>query len=67
MSKIILLTLAFTISLCAADKPNILFIFADDQTFESIGALNQTECKTPNLDRLVHAGTHFTQTYNINA
>ncbi|MDT0552680.1 sulfatase-like hydrolase/transferase [Urechidicola vernalis] len=48
----------------AQEKPNILFIFADDQTFESLGAINNPEIKTPNLDRLLEQGTLFTQTFN---
>ena len=46
-------------------KPNILFIFADDQTFESIHALGNEEIQTPNLDRLVRSGTTMTHTYNM--
>jgi arylsulfatase A-like enzyme len=49
----------------AAEKPNILFIFADDQCFETIRALEHTDIETPNLDRLVHAGTTFTHAYNM--
>lgn len=37
--------------------PNIVFIFADDQTYASIGALGNPEIHTPNLDRLVREGT----------
>ncbi len=51
----------------AAAKPNILFIFADDQTYESIGAYGLTEVKTPNLDRLVERGVSFTRAYNMGA
>lgn len=51
----------------AADKPNVMFIFADDQTYESIGAYGLTEVKTPNLDRLVAQGMSFTQCYNMGA
>ncbi len=50
-----------------AGKPNILFIFADDMTFESIGAYGLTHCKTPNLDRLVKGGATFSQAYNMGA
>ncbi|WP_063850612.1 sulfatase-like hydrolase/transferase [Flammeovirga sp. SJP92] len=46
-------------------KPNIVFIFADDQTFESIGSFNNNEIKTPNLDRLRNQGTTFWHTYNM--
>ena len=49
----------------AADKPNVLFIFADDQCYKTIGALNNDEIKTPNLDRLVQRGTTMTHAYNM--
>lgn len=45
--------------------PNILFLFADDQCFETIGALGHTEIETPNLDRLVQRGTTFTHASNM--
>ena len=48
-------------------KPNILFIFADDQTYESIRALGYDEVETPNLDRLVRGGVTFTHAYNQGA
>ncbi len=49
------------------EKPNILFVFADDQTYQGINALGNTEVKTPNLDKLVHSGVTFTHTYNMGA
>ena len=49
----------------AADKPNILFIFADDQCYETISAFGHTEIETPNLDRLVRGGLSFTRAYNM--
>ena len=51
----------------ATEKPNVMFIFADDQTYESIGAYGQLNIKTPNLDRLVKRGVSFTHTYNMGA
>jgi len=48
----------------AAKKPNILFIFADDQCYETIHALGNSEIETPNLDRLARRGVTFTHTYN---
>jgi len=51
----------------AKGKPNILFILADDQTYTSIRALGNREIQTPNLDRLVEAGTTFTHAYNQGA
>jgi len=47
-----------------ASRPNIVFIFADDQSFETIGAFGKTDVQTPNLDRLVRQGTTFTHCYN---
>lgn len=42
-------------------KPNIVFLFADDQRFDTIHALGNSEIITPNLDELVSSGTTFTQ------
>lgn len=49
----------------ASQKPNILFIFADDQSYETIAAMGNEEVKTPNLDRLVTSGTSFVNAYNM--
>ncbi|CAL1518833.1 sulfatase-like hydrolase/transferase [Chitinophaga sp. MM2321] len=46
-----------------AGKPNILFILTDDQTFNTIHALGNKEIVTPNMDKLVKAGTTFTQAH----
>ncbi len=46
-------------------KPNILFIFADDQTYQGVHALGNPEVNTPNLDRLISSGITFTHTYNM--
>ena len=46
------------------EKPNILFLFADDQMFNTIGALNNCPVKTPNLDRLLSSGVSFSHTFN---
>lgn len=46
-------------------KPNVLFLFADDQCFETIRAFGHTDIETPNLDRLALRGTTFTHAYNM--
>ena len=51
----------------AKSAPNILFIFADDQAYDTLGALGTTAVKTPNLDKLINGGVHFTHTYNMGA
>ncbi len=47
------------------EKPNIVFIFADDLTYTAINALGNDEIQTPNLNRLVQNGTTFTHAYNM--
>jgi arylsulfatase A-like enzyme len=47
----------------AEPRPNILFLFSDDQRFDTIHALGNPGIETPNLDRLVAAGTTFTQAH----
>ncbi|MHC4431196.1 MAG: sulfatase-like hydrolase/transferase [Planctomycetota bacterium] len=49
------------------DKPNVLFIFADDQCFETLRSLGCDEIYTPNLDKLVKRGVTFTHAYNQGA
>lgn len=44
-------------------KPNVLFLFTDDQRPDCIGALGNEHIKTPNMDKLVHRGFTFTHTY----
>lgn len=45
-------------SLCAVDRPNIVVVFTDDQTFNAIG-YNNPEVQTPNLDLLAGEGLIF--------
>ncbi len=48
----------------AQEKPNFLFLITDDQTYESIHALNNPEVHTPNMDKLMDRGVTFTHTFN---
>lgn len=59
-----LLAASAPLTALAAPKPNILFIFADDQAFDTVAATGNKEIQTPNLDRLVHSGMTFTHAYN---
>ncbi len=47
----------------AAGKPNILFLFADDQRADTIAAHGNPHIKTPNLDSLVRRGFSFRGNY----
>ncbi len=46
-------------------KPNIIFIFSDDQNHQTIHALGNEEIKTPALDKLVQEGVTFSHAYNM--
>jgi arylsulfatase A-like enzyme len=48
----------------SADKPNILFILADDLGYGDLGCYGQKRILTPNLDRLASEGIRFTQAYS---
>ena len=47
----------------AADKPNIIFIFVDDQGYYDLGCYGATEVKTPRIDAMAQEGTRFTDYY----
>lgn len=49
------------------EPPNMLFLFADDMTYDVIAALGNDEIITPNLDALVGRSTTFTHAYNQGA
>jgi choline-sulfatase len=49
----------------ADERPNIVFIFADDQCFDTIAELGNLEVQTPNLDSLAKRATTFTHAYNM--
>lgn len=45
-------------------KKNVLFIFADDMSYEAVGIAGMLNIDTPHLDKLAARGTRFTHTYN---
>lgn len=48
-----------------ASKPNILFIYADDQSYKTVGCYPEAPrwVRTPNIDRLAAAGVRFERSY----
>ena len=52
-------------SLWAVEKPNVLFLFADDFTYDAIRAFDHIDIETPHLDRLANSGKVFTHAYNM--
>ncbi len=43
----------------AAERPNIIFIFADDWGYGDMGKHGSSFCETPNLDRMAEEGIDF--------
>jgi arylsulfatase A-like enzyme len=54
---LIVLLLAPFLALRADNKPNILYIVADDLGYNDVGFNGCKEIKTPNVDKLAHDGT----------
>jgi arylsulfatase len=68
-TKILAVLLAFSLELFSCtpqetEKPNILFILADDIGFSDIGCYG-SEIKTPNIDGLANNGVRFKTFYNM--
>ncbi len=53
-----------TVTTHAAEKPNILIIFTDDQGYGDLACYGNTKTKTPRLDQLAKQGTRFTSFYS---
>jgi arylsulfatase A-like enzyme len=72
MKRITILALLLCATAClnsvvAQRRPNILFLFSDDQRADTIAALGNRHITTPMLDRLVNEGTTFTRAYCMGA
>ena len=50
--------------LIETQKPNIIFIMADDMGYADAGAYGQKLIKTPNIDQMAKEGMRFTQCYS---
>lgn len=59
MCRVLAFLLLFGGLASAADKPNIVFFFADDQTTTTLGCYGNTVIQTPNIDALAARGTRF--------
>ena len=62
---LLLAAIIFAVSSSAAARPNILYIFTDDQSYRSISAYEQAHpwVSTPNIDKLAASGMRFTTSY----
>jgi arylsulfatase A-like enzyme len=58
------LTFAAFAPLNAQQKPNVVFIIADDLGYGDLSCYGQEKFLTPNIDRLALNGTRFTRSYS---
>ncbi len=70
MTKLLLLITCFAVlasgsagAITDSPRPNVLFIFTDDQRADTLSALGNAHLQTPNLDRLVKRGLAFNRAY----
>ena len=75
LKKLLILILSISIFGCLSEnrptadaspiknRPNILILLTDDQSFNTINALGNKEVSTPNIDKLVSKGFTFTHAY----
>jgi arylsulfatase A-like enzyme len=67
---LLILSVVCTLSSRAAEKPNIIWIFSDDHSYQTIGAYGgrlQHLNMTPNIDRLASQGMRFDRCYVSNS
>lgn len=70
MKKILIISmLGLMAFLCFAQKkqeakPNIIFILADDLSYNDLSCFGQNKFKTPNIDRIAQEGIVFTKSYS---
>ncbi|WNH11909.1 sulfatase-like hydrolase/transferase [Thalassobellus suaedae] len=67
MKKITLIFLIFSGILQAQQKPNIIFILTDDQSYDLLGCTGNPIVQTPNIDKLANNGTLFTNAHVTSA
>lgn len=63
LPAILMLLLATTLFAKADERPNIIFIMADDMGYGDAGCYGQTQIQTPHIDQLAAEGMRFRQCY----
>ena len=66
MNKVFLIAglLLFSLNSFSKEKPNIIYILADDLGYADVGFNGQKIMKTPNIDKMRAEGISFTQHYS---
>lgn len=63
MRKWLILLVAFDSSAHAAERPNLIWIMADDLGYGDVGCYGQQVIQTPRIDQMAREGLRFTQFY----
>jgi arylsulfatase A-like enzyme len=63
----ILICLISSWGVLGEDRPNIIFFFADDQSYDSLGCYGNPDVQTPHIDQLGREGLIFNRHYNTTA
>ena len=61
---VLLCLMLFSNANTKAEKPNLVFVFSDQQTFDMLGCYGNKQIKTPNLDKLASEGVRFTHSFS---
>ena len=65
--KLLALFAALPLALSAAERPNIVLIYADDLGFGDVSVNGAVSVGTPNIDRIAKEGVNFTSAYCTSA
>lgn len=63
----LVISLLFIRSISAQERPNIIFILTDDQSYYLLGCTGNEIVQTPNIDRLANKGMLFTNAHVTSA
>lgn len=58
-----LICVVLSVATAVAEKPNVVFILADDLGYGDLGCYGQKRIRAPNIDRLAADGLRFTDCY----
>ncbi|WP_442795163.1 sulfatase family protein [Pelobium manganitolerans] len=64
---ILLSFMGLSLGLKAQDKPNVIFIYADDLGYGDLACYGATKISTPNIDALAKQGVRFTNAHTTSA
>ncbi|MEM1293766.1 MAG: sulfatase [Verrucomicrobiota bacterium] len=67
IARIVVLSLVCQVAFAETPPPNIIFLLADDQNFDSLGCYGNEDVLTPNIDALAARGVAFDNHYDTTA